>query len=253
MKNKNFTDRLIAGTIALLFFVMWEIASRRAWIEPVIFPAPTKILWNFVSLFQRDYATNIGYTVARFVGGAVMGGVPGILFGLCIGWSPRLRRIADPFIAAIHPIPKIVLFPLFMVIFGINEFAKIASVALTVFFPSAINAAAGARDISPLFSEVIRSYGGGRAALFRHVILPGSLPMVLSGVRIAANLGLLVTIAIEFTVTTVGIGSVMWLSLQTMRTEDLYSGVVTISLIGITVNFVLQKLLSRVAPWQPKA
>jgi ABC-type nitrate/sulfonate/bicarbonate transport system permease component len=138
------------------------------------------------------------------------------------------------------------------VIFGINEWAKIASVALTVFFPALINAAAGAREISPLYFEVVRSYGGGRAALFRHVVLPGSLPMILSGIRIAANLGLLVTIAIEFTLTSAGIGSIMWLALQTMRTEDLYAGVVTISLIGITINASIQWLLRRLTPWQPR-
>jgi ABC-type nitrate/sulfonate/bicarbonate transport system permease component len=182
----------------------------------------------------------------------LVGGVPGILFGLAIGWSPRLHRIADPFIAAIHPIPKILLFPIFIVIFGINEWAKIASVALTVFFPALINASAGAREISPLYFEVVRSYGGGRAALFRHVVLPGSLPMILSGIRIAANLGLLVTIAIEYTLTTQGIGSIMWLALQTMRTEDLYAGVLTISLIGITINASIQWLLRRLTPWQTR-
>lgn len=250
MKDTTAADRMIAAGIAIVLLALWEIAARNGWIEALIFPPPSRIAANFVFLLRRDLLENIGVTAGRFLGGVLVGGIPGVLFGLCIGWLPRLRRIADPFIAAIHPVPKIVLFPLFIVIFGINEGAKIMSISLTVFFPALINAAAGARAISPLYSEVIRSYGGGRRALFRHVILPGSLPMVLSGIRIAATLGLLVTTAIEFTVTTRGIGAIIWLALQTMRTEDLYVGVITMSVMGILVNTTIQWLLRRLAPWQ---
>jgi NitT/TauT family transport system permease protein len=253
MKSEaNIVDRLIAAAIALTFFTLWEVGARLGWIEALIFPPPSKIVADFPVLWNNGLPRQVGMTLMRFLGGAVLGGVPGILFGLVIGWLPRLRRIADPFISAIHPIPKIVLFPLFIVIFGINEFSKVAAIALTVFFPSLINAAAGAREISPLYFEVIRSYGGRRAALFRHVVVPGSVPMMLSGIRIAATLGLLVTIAVEFTVASEGIGAIIWLSLQTMRTEDLYAGVIVISLIGITINATIQWLLRRLTPWQPR-
>ncbi len=74
--------------------------------------------------------------------------------------------------------------------------------------------------------------------------------MILSGIRIAANIGLLVTIAIEFTMTSTGIGSVIWLAWQTLKTEDLYAGIVTLSVIGIVINATLQWLLRRLTPWQ---
>jgi NitT/TauT family transport system permease protein len=253
LRNEKTVDRLIVAAIAVALLGGWEIAARKEWIESLIFPPPSRIVANFGNLWRHDLLRNVGLTLVRFLGGVVVGAVPGIIIGLCVGWSTRLRRIVDPFIAAIHPIPKIVLFPLFIVIFGINEWAKIASVALTVFFPSLINAAAGAREISPLYFEVVRSYGGRRIDLFRHVVLPGSLPMILSGIRIAANLGLLVTIAIEFTVTSAGIGSIIWMALQTMRIEDLYGGVIAIALIGITISTVIQWLLKRLAPWQPRS
>lgn len=250
--RNNAADRAAAAGIAILILAAWEVAARNGWINALAFPAPSRIAAHLSVLRTEEYLRNVGLTLMRFFGGVIAGSVPGILIGLCIGWSPRARAIADPFIAAIHPIPKIVLFPLFIVIFGINEWAKIASIALTVFFPALINAAAGAREISPLYFEVVRSYGGGRAALFRHVVLPGSLPMILSGIRIAANLGLLVTIAIEFTVTSAGIGAIIWIALQTMRTEDLYVGVMTIALVGISINATIQWLLRRVTPWQPR-
>lgn len=246
----NWKDYALAAGIALLLLALWELAARSGWIDALIFPPPSRIASTLVELARYDLFANVAISLKRFSSGVVLGSIPGILAGLLIGWSPRLRRIVDPFIAAIHPLPKIVLFPLFIVIFGVSEWAKIASIALTVFFPTLINAAAGARQISTLYLEVIRGYGGGRRDAFRHVVLPGSLPMILNGLRIAANLGLLVTIAIEFTVMSPGIGSIIWMALQTMRTEQLYAGIVIISIIGLTINAPIQWLLRRVAAWQ---
>jgi NitT/TauT family transport system permease protein len=246
----NARDRAIAAAIALSLAVLWELAARGGWIDAQLFPPPSRIAAALVQLARHELAENVLITVSRLLAGLLLGVVPGIVLGLAAGSTPRLTRIIDPFIAAIHPLPKIVLFPLFIVIFGIGEWAKVSSIALTVFFPSMINSAAGARQITPLYLEVIRNYGGGRAAAFRHVILPGSMPMILNGVRVAVNLGLLVTIAMEFTVVSPGIGSIIWLALQTMRIEQLYAGIVVISVIGVTLNVPVQWMLRRTAPWQ---
>lgn len=243
-------DRAIAVGIALFLAALWEVAARAGWIDSYLFPPPSRIANALVTLSRNELVANVLITLRRLGGGVLLGVVPGVAFGLAAGSSPRLTRIVDPFIAAIHPLPKIVLFPLFIVIFGIGESAKISSIALTVFFPSMINAAAGARQIPPLYREVIRNYGGGRMAAFRHVVLPGSLPMILNGIRVAVNLGLLVTIAMEFTVVSPGIGSIIWLALQTMRIEQLYAGIVVISFIGVTLNMPIQWLLRRTAEWQ---
>jgi NitT/TauT family transport system permease protein len=250
LKVADGRDRAVAALIAIALASLWEIAARRGWIDPLIFPPPSLILVTIVRLARIDLFTNVGVSMIRFSAGMILGTIPGIICGLAVGSSSRLLRIVDPFLAAIHPVPKIVLFPLFMVIFGLGESAKIISIGLTVFFPMMISAAGAARQISPLYLEVIRGYGGRRIDAFRHVILPGSLPVILNGIRIAANLGLLVTIAIEFTVVSPGIGSVIWLALQTMRIEQLYAGVVVISCIGIIINVPIQWLLRRVAMWQ---
>ena len=243
-------DRMTAAAIAIVLVAIWEVAARAGWINTLLFPRPSHIAAALASLARHDLTNNVLITIGRLLAGLALGAVPGVILGLVIGTSPRVHRIIDPFIAAIHPLPKIVLFPLFIVIFGIGEWAKVSSIALTVFFPTLINAAAGARQISPLYHEVIRNYGGTRAARFRHVVIPGSLPMILNGIRVAVNLGLLVTVAMEFTVVSPGIGSIIWLALQTMRIDQLYAGIVIISLIGITLNVPIQWLLRRTARWQ---
>jgi ABC-type nitrate/sulfonate/bicarbonate transport system permease component len=239
----------LALAIAMTLLAAWEIAARNGRVDVLVFPAPTAIVMSFGAIWREGMAHNVAVTLTRFVSGLALGSIPGLALGLAMGRSPQLRRIVDPFIAAIHPLPKIVLFPVLILLFGVSEWSRIASIALTAFFPAVINAAAGARQIPPLYLEVIRNYGGSRFDAFRHVVLPGSLPMVLNGLRIAANLSLLVTIAIEFTVMTAGVGSIIWIALQTMRIEQLYAGIVVISLIGISINIPLQLLLRRMANW----
>jgi ABC-type nitrate/sulfonate/bicarbonate transport system permease component len=253
MKHEQLVDRAIAAGIALLLFGWWEVASRSGWISTLAFPPPSRIVANFAVLWDQGLLQKVGYTLGRFAAGALIGAVPAILLGLLVGSRVRLNRIIDPFIAAMHPIPKIVLFPLFIVIFGVSDLSKLASIALTVFFPAFINSAAGARSISPLYFEVVRNYGGRRRQAFWYVLLPGSAPMILTGIRIAANVGLLVTIAIEFTMTSNGIGSIIWLAWQTMKTEDLYAGVITLSLIGVLINSTIRRILRQVMPWQAAA
>ncbi|MEA2490098.1 MAG: NitT/TauT family transport system permease protein, partial [Acidobacteriota bacterium] len=108
----NWKDYAIAAGIALLLLALWELSARSAWINPLIFPPPSRIAASLVDLAHYDLFDNVAVSLKRFLSGVVLGSIPGILAGLLIGWSPRVRRIIDPFIAAIHPLPKIVLFPL---------------------------------------------------------------------------------------------------------------------------------------------
>ena len=242
---------VLSAVIAAALIGSWEVASRMAWISPILFPPPSQVVMHFPAMWHDDLATSVAATLIRYVTALMLGATAGIISGLLIGSSESLRSVVDPFIASIYPVPKIILFPLLIVIFGVSDFSKVIAIALSVFFPTLINSAAGARQISPAHFEVVQSYGGNTWDRFRHVILPGSLPMVLTGFRIAANMGLTVTVSIEFAVEARGIGSVLWMAWQTMRTEELYAGVVIISLIGITVNASVQWVLRTLTPWQP--
>ena len=111
----------------------------------------------------------------------------------------------------------------------------------------------GVRQISPTYFQVAASYGAGTGQIVRRVIVPGSLPAVLAGVRLAFNLALLVTVSVELVASRTGLGAVIWLSWETFRTENLYASLVLISALGVGVNAVLQAvertLLGRRGQW----
>jgi NitT/TauT family transport system permease protein len=167
-----------------------------------------------------------------------------------MGWSRRWRLFFDPWIAAAHPIPKISLIPFFVIVFGIGETSKIAAIATSTFFPMLVNTLAGVKQIAPIYFEVASNYGARNYKLFTRVIVPGSLPFMLTGVRLALNTALLLTIAVELISAKDGLGAMIWLAWQTLRMADLYVALVVIALLGMGILQLGQRVEQWLLPWQ---
>jgi NitT/TauT family transport system permease protein len=228
----------------------WEVLARTATISPTFFPPPSAIVTVLGRLmFDGEVASHAWVTVARVLTGFALGAGPGLLLGLAMGASARLRAQLDPLVAATHPIPKIAVLPLILVIFGIGELSKVVLAAVGAFFPMAISTMAGVRQISPIHFEVARSYGATRLKLFTRVVLPGSLPLALTGARLSVNVALMLTIAGELVAAQRGLGQMIWFAWQTFRIEEVYAGLVIISVVGIAFNVILTRFSVWVMPW----
>lgn len=243
--------RPVPWLIGVLFFLAWEASSRAGWIPSLFFPPPSEIFSTMGNLLTSgELLTNVRATLVRVFAGFLLGASIGLSLGILMGWSAVFRQIVDPLIAAVHPIPKISIFPLVMIVAGIGALSKFIVVAIAAFFPLVINTTAGVREISPIYFEVAANYGASRWQVFRHVILPGSSPMVLAGIRLALNVSLSITTSVELIVGRDGLGAMIWLSWQTMRTEELFSAIFCLALIGITLRLVLNYLARKLVPWQ---
>jgi ABC-type nitrate/sulfonate/bicarbonate transport system permease component len=243
-------EPLISALIVFVFLAVWEWLARSGYISVLFFPPPTKILRSFFELLANGkLVVHLKASLYRLSLGFVLGGLPGLILGLFMGWSPRTRGVVDPIIAALHPIPKIAIFPLILVVFGIGEASKIVAIAVAAFFPMLINSMAGVRQINPVYFEVTRNYGASVWKTFTRVVIPGSLPMVLTGIRLAFNIALVIAIAVELLAAKEGLGVMIWFSWQTLRIEELYASLITTALLGISANFAIQRLSMRLAPW----
>lgn len=240
--------------VGVSLLAAWEAAVRLGLASPVYFPPPTEIgatLWE--ALASGELWLHLRSTLLRVIPGLFIGMVPGLLLGVVMGRSKALRQVVDPFVAAVHPIPKIALLPLLMILLGIGEASRIAVVAVAAFFPMLINAMAGVSRISPLYFEVARNYGASRWKQLTRVMLPASLPMVLSGLRLSANVAFLVAVAVEIIAADTGLGALIWFSWEVLRVELLYAVLVVIALFGVTLNVTLGALARQLAPWQSAA
>jgi ABC-type nitrate/sulfonate/bicarbonate transport system permease component len=237
--------------IIFLFLIVWELGVFIDWLSSLFFPPPSVIIATFYKLIlNQKLLDHTGITLWRVFLGLILGGVPGLILGLILGWSPRLYRLINPFIAATHPIPKIAILPLIMIIFGIGESSKVVVIALTAFFPLLINTAAGVQQISQIHFEVAKNYGANLTKIFTRVIFPGSLPLILTGLRLSLNLALLVSIAVELVSAQKGLGAMIWLAWQTLRTEELYVSLIMTALLGILFNYFLQSAVVYLVPWK---
>lgn len=240
----------LALIIVVTFLLWWEFISRSGRVSALFFPAPTTIAATLVDMtLSGELAEDFFPTLKRVLSGFVIGGGAGLLLGLSMGWSIRLRTALDPIIAALHPIPKISLLPIFLIIFGFGETSRIVMVSVSAFFPMLINSMAGVLQINPTYFEVAKNYGASHWKIFRRVVLPGSLPLVLTGARLSLTIALVITIVIELRFGNVGLGTVIWLAWETLRTNNLYAVVAVLAALGMSFNISLLWLKKYLVPW----
>jgi len=243
-------EKMLPIVLTLAILGSWEALSDLRIISPLFYPSSSTILvtlWQL--LVSGKLWTNLAITLNRLGTGLVLGMIPGVVLGFLMGWSRKLRVVIDPFIAALHPIPKTAIFPLVLILLGIGESSKVFTIAIATFFPVLINSMAGVRQINPVYFEVANNYGARVINTFTRVILPGSMPMVLVGVRIAFNNTLMITIALELLAARTGLGVLIWYAWETLRTQELYATLIVIAIIGILANYLLQKLTQAIVPW----
>lgn len=247
MRNERWWPALVIVAALLL----WELAARAGWISRLFFPPPSLILLTLARLVWTGALwPALASTLFRLAAGVLIGGGAGLLLGWLMGASRPVRIALDPIVAALHPLPKLAIFPIFLILLGIGEASKVALLATVAFFPMLINTLAGVQQIDHTYWEAATNYGATGRALVRRVILPGSLPLVLVGLRLAVNSALVVAIAVEMLSAQVGLGATIWLAWQTLRTEELYAILVVIGGLGLVVNGLLHLTTRGLVPWQ---
>lgn len=241
----------MAPAAAATILIGWEVLFRMGVLSPLYFPSPATIGRSLAAMAaDGTLARHGGATLLRMGIGLAAGGSTGFLLGVAMGRSERLRGAVDPVIAAFHPIPKIAILPLVMIFLGIGEAPKLTVIALAAFFPMLISTLAGVRQIQPIHFEVAANCGAGRLDVLRRVILPGSLPSVLGGLRIALNTALLVTIAVEIVSAEQGLGALIWLAWEVLRVERLYASLALIAALGIGSAAGVNLIARGMVPWR---
>jgi NitT/TauT family transport system permease protein len=239
----------LASPAALL--LAWEAAARAGLLSSLFFPAPSLIAATLGSMIvSGELGTHLFISLQRVAWGFVLGAAPAVILGLAMGWSGKVRILFEPLISSTLPIPKLVVLPIIMLIFGIGEPSKVVIVAVGAFYPAVINAAAGVNGIRSVFFEVARNFGATRWQRFWKVIVPGSLPMIFAGLRLAFGMALLMAVASEFVAARQGIGALIWLSWETLRTDKLYAGIVSWALVGMLSSTLLSALQRRIIRWE---
>jgi NitT/TauT family transport system permease protein len=241
--------------ISALFFAaligVWQIAGSRGWVSSLFLPGPARIADALKELIvSGELHQHVAASLGRIGAGWIMGAAAGILVGGLIGLFSVWRSIGVPFIAAMFPIPKIALLPLFILWMGIGEAPKVATIALGVFYPVAIGAYSGVDNVARTLIRMGQSFNMPFHHIVFKIVAPGALPSVLSSVRISTSIALILMVSAEMIGADRGLGAFLLTAGNLMQTDKLMAGIVVVAAIGLCISGLLSIIERALLSWR---
>jgi ABC-type nitrate/sulfonate/bicarbonate transport system permease component len=241
----------LAVASPVLMLLVWEILVRVKLLDSRFFPMPTVVIQDLlVQAMSKDLWLHTGFTISRMLVGFLLGAVPGVLLGIAMGLSPVLRQLLQPAIAAIYPIPKVALFPLIMLMFGLGETSKWVIVAVAVFFQVLMATLAGVVNIERVYLDVAADFRARRWQAYRTIALPAAMPFIFTGFQLGLGMSLIVVVIAENFGTERGLGYVIWHSWQIFEVRDMYVALIVVALLGYLSQLLLARIERAVIPWR---
>ena len=238
----------ISGPILAL--AAWEASVRFGSVDPIILPAPWTIATTFVSmLLSGELLFHAANSIGRLAVGYAIAAICGITLGVLIGWFRVVSDFFGPLIELTRPISPIALIPLAILWFGIGLASKVFVIAMATFFPILLNTIAGVKNTDLLMVRAARSLGAGHLRILRTVSIPSAAPFIHTGLRIALSIGFIVIIASEMVAAQNGLGWLVLDSERVYRTDMVFVGIISISLLGLFADYGMRLLGQVLFPW----
>src|SRR5439155_1151479 len=232
---------LLPAALPLAVLGIWWLALLRQWVRPYQLPAPGMVLSAFQEMLARgELQQHLAATSSRTVAGYLLGAVPAVVIGIGAGLSQSVRAFVDPTIQGVRAVPSLAWVPLFLLWLGIGERSRVLLIALGAFLPVYLNALAGVEGVDRRLVEVGRAYGLSGAAITTRIVLPASLPAILTGLRAGLSLAWLFLVAAELIAASNGLGFLLVDGQATMRPDRVLASIVAFALLG---------RISDAAPW----
>jgi len=242
---------LVGPAVFVVVIAVWEAGCRAGLIHPLVLPAPSEALTALMDLARSGLLwKHLGASLQRLIVGWTCGTVLGVAVGFMIGLFSLARAGLVPLLAAIFPIPKIALLPLFIIWFGIGEGSKIATILFGTFFPTVVATYGGVDNVDRTLIRMGQSFGLSWPSIVRKIILPGALPGILPGFRISAAIAIVLLVAAEMIGAEFGVGAYILLAGSLMTMDQLVAGVALLSLMGLTVNWLIVRAERRLLTWR---
>jgi ABC-type nitrate/sulfonate/bicarbonate transport system permease component len=251
-------NRLPALAPGLTFIAAWiallEVAARSGWTNRAFSPVPSEVggrLWN-VLVSPGALLDAIGATVGLLAAGYLIACVIGVLCGLIMGYSRGVHALLEPTLELLRPIPKPALLPPLILLLGLGAPMKIAIVFLGALFPVLINTVQGVRTVDPVLVDVARTFRIGPLRTIFTVMLPASLPMILSGMRVSLGLGLVLVTLAEMLTGSYGLGAQLVDAQRAFRVHEMYAWTVVLALVGLALALGFNALERRLIFWSSR-
>lgn len=238
-----------AGVVLAVGVVIWELWVNVRNVPAYVLPAPSRI-WRAGLDSRSVLGEHVTTTAYEAVLGLVCGATLGVVLAVIVSGCSLARRVLYPVLVASQTIPMIVIAPLFVLWFGFGLTPKVVVVGLITFFPVAIATSGGLTGSDPELIDLVRSMGGSRQDVLRHVLVPNAVPALFDGLRIAAAYTVAGAVVAEWTGAEQGLGIFMSRSQASFRVDQVLVAVVIVASLS-TLLFIAVGLVARLAsPWR---
>ncbi|AUO00083.1 ABC transporter permease subunit [Bacteriovorax stolpii] len=241
---KNF---LLSTLTILLMALLWELLAFKQIVDVQFFPPPHLFIAKMFELLKGDFFHNdLCNSLWRFFLASLISIPLACFLGLEAGASKIADRIINPFLALTYPLPKVAIFPLILLIFGLGDSSKVILIAIGMFYLIYINVRNGTKRIltSPLM-DIVHVYKISGWNYYYHFLLKGIFRDFLVGLKAALGYGLLLVVVSEFSVSKNGIGHFIWQAWDQFRIIDMYAGVLILCLLGLCFSYVLDTIIDK--------
>jgi ABC-type nitrate/sulfonate/bicarbonate transport system permease component len=251
MSRRTYTALKIGAEVAVPVAIVaaWQVWAASA--ENRKFPPPAKILSTFQDMWLfSQFGTHVVPSLERIGLGFALAVVAGIVLGVPIGLSRWARLWAMPHIEYWRAIPPPALLPISVVLLhSIGNVQKVSFIAFFCLFPVLLNTIDGTRGIDPTLVDTARSYGLGRLARIRRIVLPAALPQIVAGMRNSVALAVIMMVLSEFFASTSGVGYVLLISKNTYEFDPMWATILLIGVLGYLLNLLFLLVERRLLAW----
>lgn len=234
----------------IIVLLLWWGLSAAGKINPFILPSPFKVLLALhQALVSGELINDTAVSLGRVGTGFGLSLITAIPLGILIGVSPSVRGFADPLLKFLRPIPPIAWIPLAILWFGIGNGPSYFLTMIASFFPILTNTITGAENVSRQHLAVAHCFQAGRVSILCDIIVPSSLPLLISGLRTGFGFAWMAVVAAEMIATRSGLGYLIYTSQDMLRIDRVLLGMLVIGLIGMLADTLLVRLQKRLIHW----
>lgn len=243
-------DRMISIAVLIIICVAWTIAARII-DKPVVLPYFGDVVREFFKGWvDARTLRNLLITIRRVLTGSLVALIVGLACGVAMGCSDKVMHAMSPVVNSIRQVPIMAWVPLAIVWFGIGDGPTLFLIFMSAVFPLLLNTISGIEGIDPNYRNAARSMGAGNAAILKDVVIPGAMPGILTGLRLAVGSGWMSVICAEFIATSSGFGYIMIEAQQRIQTSRLYALMIMSAIIGFVMDRLILLLDRRLTGWR---
>lgn len=250
-KRKTRPRRAILGVVGILGFLgIWELVVRTGIADARFLPPPTEVLPQFFTILSfADFWGAIGHTMLAWAIGLAIALIAGTVLGIIIGLSPFMRRASHSTIELLRPIPSVALIPLAVLLFGVKIESSLLLIIYASFWQILIQVLYGVADVDQVAMSTGRSYGMSALQRVRYIVFPTTLPYLITGVRLAASVALILAVTAQLLIGAQGIGLEISKSQSSGQYVTMYALILATGMLGVVINLAVRLVERRVLAW----